>query len=207
MPYANAEDRKAAEKRHYEKHKEKIIARQMKRYHEKKEEILEKQKIYVENNKEKIALYRDQWRQDNLDKVHEQQQKRRAIKQRTDPEYRKKNAEHARNWREKIKLEMISAYGGKCVICGESRPECLTIDHVDGGGCEHRRSIGGYGSGGSSFYNWLKIQGWPQNEYRLLCWNDNCKSTEKKKASCTPHTKPSTHASPTRCNPPIKGEI
>jgi len=187
MPYANAEDRKAADKRHYEKYKEKIIARQMKRYHEKKEEILEKQKEYVKNNIGKVYDYRDEWRQEHKEQVNESSRKSKAKRQANDQEYRKKNAENAREWREALKLEMIQAYGGKCVICGESRTSCLTINHKNGFGDDHRRSLFGKNRGGTQFYSWLKIQGWPQDDYDLRCWNCNCMMTEEKKARCKPN--------------------
>jgi hypothetical protein len=70
------------------------------------------------------------------------------------------------NWG--TKLEMVDAYGGKCVICGESMPEFLTIDHANGGGTKHRKQVGG------DFRAWLRRQGWPKEGYRLLCANCNC---------------------------------
>lgn len=69
-----------------------------------------------------------------------------------------------------IKLESFQAYGGKCVICGDNHWEFLTIDHINGGGSEHRRNVGA----GAKFYKMLREQGWPKDEYRLLCSNCNC---------------------------------
>lgn len=69
-----------------------------------------------------------------------------------------------------IKLEMIQAYGGKCKICGDNHWEFLTIDHINGNGNKHRSLIGA----GMKFYKYLKQEGWPQDEYRLLCGNCNC---------------------------------
>ncbi len=84
-----------------------------------------------------------------------------------------------RDWvddkRRTLKLEMIEAYGGVCVLCGETYSEFLTIDHINGNGSEHRRSIGN-----KSIYAWLKEQGWPQGEYRLLCANCNCSDKRNK---------------------------
>jgi len=78
----------------------------------------------------------------------------------------------------KIKSEMIEAYGGSCVLCGESCPEFLMIDHINGGGNEHRRSIGR--AGGRPIYSWLRSQGWPRDKYRLLCANCNCSIKKNK---------------------------
>jgi len=74
------------------------------------------------------------------------------------------------------KLEMIQAYGGHCVLCGEEHWEFLTIDHINGGGTEHRRSIGS-----KHIYVWLKERGWPKNGYRLLCANCNCSEKSNKR--------------------------
>lgn len=82
--------------------------------------------------------------------------------------------------RRKIKMEMIEAYGGKCVCCGESHWEFLSIDHIDGKGGEHRRELklskglSGIPGGGHQFYNHLKRLGWPKENFRLLCMNCNC---------------------------------
>jgi hypothetical protein len=67
----------------------------------------------------------------------------------------------------KLKREMIDAYGGKCAICGENHFEFMTIDHINGGGTQHRKQIG-------TMNQWLKKQGWPKDEFRLLCFNCNC---------------------------------
>jgi len=68
------------------------------------------------------------------------------------------------------RLEMIAAYGGQCQCCGESVPEFLTIDHINGGGKKHRRRM----AGTWGVIRELKRLGWPKVGYRLLCWNCNC---------------------------------
>lgn len=71
----------------------------------------------------------------------------------------------------RLRKEVLNAYGGKCACCGENASEFLAIDHVNGGGGKHRKEVGG--AGGSHFYAWLKHQGFPQDEFRLLCHNCN----------------------------------
>lgn len=70
------------------------------------------------------------------------------------------------------KLEFIAAYGGKCSCCGEREPAFLTVDHINGNGAEHRRTLGHMATG-VKFYSVLKRQGWPREAYRLLCFNCN----------------------------------
>lgn len=69
-----------------------------------------------------------------------------------------------------IRTEMIHVYGGKCDCCGESTPEFLTIDHINGGGNQHRKELG---RTGWRFYLWLKKQGWPKEIFQLLYMNCN----------------------------------
>ena len=79
--------------------------------------------------------------------------------------------------RRKLKQDVIAAYGNKCACCGETRIEFLSVDHVNGGGTEHRRSIRSAERGtpyaASYFYYWLKKHGYPQEGFRALCMNCN----------------------------------
>lgn len=77
-----------------------------------------------------------------------------------------------------LKLEMIAAYGGECTLCGETAPEFLTIDHINGGGTKHREAVGV----GATFYNYLRKLGWPTDAYRVLCANCNCSCKTNRRA-------------------------
>ena len=68
----------------------------------------------------------------------------------------------------KVRKETIEAYGGKCVCCGENKIEFLAIDHINGGGSQHRKRD----SRATQMSHWLKEQGWPDG-YRILCHNCN----------------------------------
>lgn len=76
---------------------------------------------------------------------------------------------HRDKSRKKCKSEVLEHYGGKCACCGESHVEFLAIDHIDGGGNEHRKKLG---KSGTTFYFWLRKQGFPDG-YRVLCHNCN----------------------------------
>lgn len=69
----------------------------------------------------------------------------------------------------KVKAEMVEAYGGKCVCCGESNPVLLALDHINGNGQSDRAMNGR----GRVMYARLKKLGYPRDEYRLLCHNCN----------------------------------
>ncbi len=79
--------------------------------------------------------------------------------------------EKQRKIRHDRKIVVLNHYGGKCTCCGEDRLEFLTIDHINGGGCEHRRSLGSKGVG-SRFYKWIE-DNFPE-DLQVLCFNCNC---------------------------------
>lgn len=71
---------------------------------------------------------------------------------------------------DQLRLEVLTYYGGgtlACVECGENRLPCLSIDHINGGGHKHRRSLG---ISGWMFYRWLRKQNYPLG-YQTLCMN------------------------------------
>lgn len=68
-----------------------------------------------------------------------------------------------------IKKEVFMAYGNRCACCEETILAFLTIDHINGGGREHRKKVGG---GGRGIYSWLKRNKYP-SKFRILCFNCN----------------------------------
>ena len=71
---------------------------------------------------------------------------------------------------ERLRTEVLTAYGARCTCCGETTREFLLVDHVSGGGRQHRLTTTGQGR---SFYLWLKRQGFPTDLFRLPCHNCN----------------------------------
>ena len=70
----------------------------------------------------------------------------------------------------RLKAKVLTHYGNgrcACVKCGFDDIRALTIDHINGGGAEHRRKIGSYAH---SIYPWLRINGYPDG-YQTLCMN------------------------------------
>ncbi len=65
--------------------------------------------------------------------------------------------------------QIIDAYGAFCGCCGETERTFLTIDHVHGGGTEHRRSLGG---GNRRMMLQIIEAGFP-DDYQVLCFNCN----------------------------------
>ena len=90
-----------------------------------------------------------------------------------DPEKARQQAREAgARMRAKLRTELLAAYGGKCACprCPETSAAFLTLEHVGGGGREHRKAVG------SHAYADLRRRGFPQEGYTLLCWNCNAGS-------------------------------
>lgn len=108
-----------------------------------------KRKEYYQKNPEKNRLATKKWRTNNT-------------------EY---NRKRQRDRHKELREDVLEYYGNICVCCGESFPPFLAIDHIGGGGNEHRRRIGTK-NGGAGFYKWIIDNNYP-NELRILCHNCN----------------------------------
>jgi|ERR1035437_193236 hypothetical protein len=73
----------------------------------------------------------------------------------------------------KLRSECISYYSNNkncCDCCGESILDFLAIDHINGKGSEHRKSINV--KGGYKMCAWLKRNNFPEG-FKILCHNCN----------------------------------
>jgi len=89
--------------------------------------------------------------------------------------YQQNNRERFRQakkkYNRKLKRVVLNYYGNKCICCGEQIIQFLTIDHINGNGCRHRKKLGV--SSGSDFYKWLIDNNFPGG-FQILCFNCNC---------------------------------
>lgn len=108
-------------------------------------------RVWVEAHKDDLAAYQREYRQKHQSKLS-------AIK---------------REYRQRIRLEGIEAYGGRCICCGESQPEFLTLDHINGRTEKDRHAGGGKVTGQQAWMR-LKRDGWPKDNFQLMCFNCNC---------------------------------
>lgn len=109
----------------------------------------QQREMWAREHPDKMRRYKEAWRANNPAKA------RRSCRE-----------EHRR-----LRREIIAGYGGVCVHCGDDRWQVLTVDHINGGGTRHRKQF--HGNAGM-FYRWLRDQGFPRDDYRLLCYNCNC---------------------------------
>lgn len=94
------------------------------------------------------------------------------------------NPKYWKQYRRKRKVEILIRYAGdppKCSCCSESHIEFLVIDHIDGGGTQHRKD--NKLTGGFHLYGWLKKNNYPKG-FRVLC--DNCNMSRGRYGYC-PH--------------------
>lgn len=87
---------------------------------------------------------------------------------------------YARRRRIDDKRAVFAHYGDMCVCCGEVEPAFLAIDHIDGDGSTHRRSLGNLRR---EFYTWIRKNGYP-DWLQILCHNCN---TAKHFLGACPH--------------------
>lgn len=120
----------------------------------------------------------------------ESKQKAKDAREKWRRSHRPYDAQKSKNYRQRLKKQVIEAYGGKCACCGETSIEFLTLDHIDNNGAAHRRELFphiaaklGHGLGGWSFYVKVRKLGFPPG-LQVLCWN--CNSAKQYYGRC-PH--------------------
>jgi hypothetical protein len=79
-----------------------------------------------------------------------------------------KQAAASKRQREDAKRKVFEYYGVTCACCGESCLLFLTVEHIDGGGRKHRKTMGA-----QTIYVWLVNNGFPEG-FEILCYNCNC---------------------------------
>jgi hypothetical protein len=159
---------------YYRRNKEACKAAQRARYARKREQILAAERAKLQELKKDPAAY-----QAFLERKRALYAARRAAgKIKSRPEYRLRWEQAHREEirartsarRQARRREALAAYGGKCACCGEVRHEFLSIDHINGGGSKHRKSL--RPADRREFYRYLKQLRYPP-EYQVLCHNCN----------------------------------
>ena len=72
-----------------------------------------------------------------------------------------------KNRRDSLRKIAIQKYGGKCACCGEKENVFLCIDHINGEGRKHRKSMTF-----ANIYEWLRKNKYPEG-FQVLCYNCN----------------------------------
>jgi hypothetical protein len=80
---------------------------------------------------------------------------------------REKRTKNQKDYKLRLRIKLLQAYGHICACCGETTDEFLELDHINGGGNRHRKSEK------RDLYQVAKLEGYPKDKYRLLCANCN----------------------------------
>jgi len=94
---------------------------------------------------------------------------------------REKQVSVQRAYRERCKQQVFDHYGRSCACCGEDELVFLTLDHVNGDGAAHRKSVAG--RSGFSIYTWIVKNNYPEG-FQALCFN--CNAAKRTMSEC-PH--------------------
>jgi len=125
---------------------------------------------YRARNVDKLNKYKRTWRKKRYAEHRDEiLAKNRRWKQNRTPEqvdaYNKKTVA----WKAGVKREVLEHYSNgeqaACAVCGYNDIRALSIDHVNGGGRQHRESINGY-----HIYPWLRKNDYPEG-FQVLCMN------------------------------------
>lgn len=70
-------------------------------------------------------------------------------------------------YRDRIRATVLEHYQNMCACCADTHVEFLGIDHIEGGGNKHRKSLRG-----TNFYKWLIEHKFPPG-FQVLCHSCN----------------------------------
>ena len=128
-----------------------------------------------EYNRDYYLKHREERKEghNRVSREYSREHKEEISKKRRKPEGWKKDSayyrKYHREYSQKARIGVLAHYGGgklACLECGENRLPCLTIDHIDNNGTEHRKQIGG------NIVFWLRKRNYPEG-YQTLCRNCN----------------------------------
>jgi len=131
-----------------------------------------------ERKREHDTAYMRVWRANNKDKCWACGQANDRLPRHTCSKCLERARGYNRVRNKKVRLDILTHYGLVCACCGETELTFLTIDHINGGGNEHRRQLGH-----THVYDWLRANRYPKG-YQTLCFN--CNSAKSIQGIC-PH--------------------
>lgn len=115
---------------------------------------------------------RRQWLLSEEGKKYLQRDIDRYKSTKTSQEARIKRLARSNSYGQKVKKRAIDLLGGKCQCCGIIEIEFLTVDHINGGGHQHRQND--KNGGGRGLYAVIVATGvLSKKSFRILCMNCN----------------------------------
>ena len=77
---------------------------------------------------------------------------------------RPERKEYKRQYKQNLRSQIIQLYGCQCLGCGNPHYGFLEIDHILGGGTQHRKECGSL-----PMYKAILAEGYRPDKYRVLC--------------------------------------
>lgn len=134
------------------------------------ERLRQKKRKYYAANRDRIRAVNDRWQARNRDhKLQKQLEWRVANRERLRQEalrYYEANRDKTREREHQVRAKVLEYYGTACACC--CGIDHLEIDHINGGGKEHREEVGR----STTFYLWLIKEGFPDG-FQTLCRSCN----------------------------------
>lgn len=124
--------------------------------------------------------YIKKWYKKNPNKRKEYWKKYGPLWRKNNPDKVKASRIRTRN---KLRNDVLLAYGEMCKCCGEQTREFLQIDHINNDGAKHRKEFGLKSA--QAMYTWLRKNNYPRG-FQILC--ANCNTAKQYYAGC-PHQK------------------
>lgn len=193
MPFKDEAKKKEYARQYHQLHKERASHYEKEYRQQHKQELAEHKKQYAQEHKAEISAYQTQYRQEHAQELQNYQvayrkattDKRLAWQRKYNRTHRTQRTAYHQLYNEKHREELkqyhtkygneyqlsskiivLTHYGNNklaCVRCGYDNVDALTIDHINGGGNQHRKS-----QNITHFYDWLINNQFPSG-YRTLC--------------------------------------
>lgn len=107
------------------------------------------------------------WYQNKLKEDPDFNKKRYYKRKENNEKFREQRNRWAKVEYQKLRNLALEKYGNQCSCCREDKKEFLGIDHIEGGGTQHRKKMGRV-----HIYRWLYRNNYPEG-FRVLCHNCN----------------------------------
>ena len=147
-------------------HKDQIRKQQRAWYEKNSERVKARARNWVRDNNSHAKQVRKQYRNAHIDELRA----KHVIYRQYKPDFIRKIARvHAKC----VKSAALYFYSNgmmQCALCEESQFKNLCLDHIEGGGTQHR--LKDPGTRGKAVYAWCKRNEYPPI-FRVLCWNCN----------------------------------
>jgi len=125
--------------------------------------------------REKLRGYEATYRKKHPEKYRAKSRNYQRRKWAERPEFARK---YQRDYRKKVRQELVIIYGGKCICCGETKIEFLALDHINNDGNIQRKTIG------SGIQMYLYIKRTKPKDIQVLCHNCNIAKKNYAKHKC-----------------------